>query len=151
MARATVATDPAPFVVDVVGGPDAGREVELVGTLVGRDPTVGLALPEDTQVSRLHARLALEDGDVSIEDLGSRNGTFVNGSLLPRGRIVLRDGDSFVAGSTVLELHARRPGGTGTVVRPGSRVAGTELRPRRGARLPRRCSRARTTGRSGPS
>ena len=107
VARATVATDPAAFVVDVVGGPDAGREVELVGTLiVGRDPTVGLALPDDTQVSRLHARLALEGGDVSIEDLGSRNGTFVNGSLLPRGRIVLRDGDSFVAGSTVLELHA---------------------------------------------
>ena len=130
MARATVARDPAAFVVDVVGGPDAGREVELVGTLiVGRDPTVGLALPGDTQVSRLHARLALEDGDVSIEDLGSRNGTFVNGSLLPRGRIVLRDGDSFVAGSTVLELHARRAEGTGTVVRAGTRVARTELRP----------------------
>ena len=81
LAQAAAAREPAAFVVDVVDGPDGGREVELVGTLiVGRDPSVGLALPGDTQVSRLHARLALEDGDVSIEDLGSRNGTSVNGS-----------------------------------------------------------------------
>jgi len=128
VARTTAATEPAAFVVDIVAGPDAGREVELVGTLIlGRDPSVGLALASDTQVSRLHARLALEDGEVSIEDLGSRNGTFVNGSLLPSGRIKLRDGDSFVTGSSVLELHARRAEGTGTVVHAGPRVAHTEL------------------------
>ena len=63
----------------------------------------------------------------------------------PCGRIVLRDGDK-LRRREYRPRAARTPRrSTGTVVRPGPRVAGTESHLPRGARLPRRCSRARTT------
>ena len=86
-------------------GPEAGRELVVDAALdVGRDPAAGLALPNDDLVSRVHARLEpLADG-VAVHDLGSRNGTFVNGRRI-EGRMVARPGDRIVVGSTVLELR----------------------------------------------
>lgn len=52
-------------------------------TIVGRSKEAGLHLPEGF-VSRRHARLWLESGRLMIEDLGSVNGTFVNGERLTR-------------------------------------------------------------------
>ena len=43
-------------------------------------------LGDDTFVSQVHARVFRRDGDVYVEDLGSRNGTFVNGEPIGDGR-----------------------------------------------------------------
>jgi hypothetical protein len=65
--------------------------VELRGELVvGRDRTAGLRLGEQS-VSRCHARLALLDDEVSIVDLSSRNGTFVNGDRVSMAMLATGD------------------------------------------------------------
>src|SRR6516165_7279950 len=61
-------------------GPDAGRQFLLhpTGSVIGRqaDSTVCL---ESQAVSRHHARVLCDDGNYFIEDLGSSNGTYLNG------------------------------------------------------------------------
>ena len=63
--------------------------------IVGRDPRCDLVLTLPS-VSRRHARLAFRDGSWVIQDLGSRNGTVVNGVAV--GRCELRPGDHVVLG-----------------------------------------------------
>jgi len=65
----------------------------LVGqdNTIGRDQTCSIIVP-DRQVSRFHARLSLEEEGVTLEDMGSKNGTFCNGEVI-EGEIVLQDGD----------------------------------------------------------
>ena len=84
-------------------------------------------------VSRLHARIGVRDGRFHIGDLGSRNGTFVNGSRLGRDGLILKNGDrvELAAGQVVLRFHetsvtltleaALRASTGGMVVDPGSR------------------------------
>jgi DNA-binding NtrC family response regulator len=63
----------------VVGGPDEGREVPFDGTVeIGADPACGLVL-EDSAVSRRHAQIAVSPGRITVKDLGSRNGTTIDG------------------------------------------------------------------------
>jgi diguanylate cyclase (GGDEF)-like protein len=65
------------------------------GTLeVGRSSSVRISLPEVMSLSRKHARLRYTGATVTIEDLGSTNGTYVNGQAI-HGRAVLRSGDRF--------------------------------------------------------
>jgi hypothetical protein len=59
--------------------------------VIGRDESCDIVLP-DRQVSREHARIELRDGAYVIADLGSTNGTFINGEPL-RESAQLRDGD----------------------------------------------------------
>ncbi|MFJ2114910.1 MULTISPECIES: DUF1707 and FHA domain-containing protein [unclassified Streptomyces] len=59
--------------------------------LIGRDPMNGLRLSHDT-VSRLHAELSMRDGLWVLRDLGSTNGTTVNGRRVTT-TVVVRDGD----------------------------------------------------------
>jgi diguanylate cyclase (GGDEF)-like protein len=61
---------------------------------IGRSPAAGVSLPEVMSISRKHARLRYAGPVVTIEDLGSTNGTFVNGQAI-QGRTVLRSGDRF--------------------------------------------------------
>jgi hypothetical protein len=68
-----------------------GAQQEL---LVGRHSTCAVRLAAET-VSRRHARLVFRDGGWVIQDLGSKNGTFVNG--VPVGRCRLRPGDTLTA------------------------------------------------------
>jgi hypothetical protein len=72
-------------------------------TTVGRSPGCGVALPEDSFVSQIHARLYARDGTAWVEDLGSTNGTFVNGRRLDAPS-PLRPGDRLRVGQTELEL-----------------------------------------------
>ncbi len=58
---------------------------------VGRDPDCEIVVP-DRQVSRVHARFTYNKNGVLLEDLGSKNGTFLNGSLLESPSI-LEEGD----------------------------------------------------------
>ncbi len=55
----------------------------------------------DTSVSREHALFVYRDEQVAVEDLGSRNGTFINGAPV-RQRTPLRDGDQIQIGSTTI-------------------------------------------------
>ncbi|HEX6899579.1 MAG TPA: GGDEF domain-containing protein [Thermoanaerobaculia bacterium] len=61
---------------------------------IGRSAAVGISLPEVMSISRKHARLRYIGPVVTIEDLGSTNGTYVNGQPV-HGRTVLRSGDRF--------------------------------------------------------
>ena len=73
---------------------------------VGRRSERDVALPWDTEVSRLHAQLEPVGSDWIVVDDGlSRNGTFVNGERLG-GRRRLRDGDAMRFGETLVQFRA---------------------------------------------
>lgn len=59
---------------------------------IGRSGIVGVSLPEVVSISRKHARLRYIGSVVTIEDLGSTNGTYINDQPI-HGRTVLRSGD----------------------------------------------------------
>jgi len=66
--------------------------------IVGRDPGLGLSLVGESTVSRKHAEVVKSAGGVVVKDLGSTNGTFVNGARL-QGEVVLRAGDEVQFGA----------------------------------------------------
>ena len=94
----TAALDSRLYLVGLEG-PDAGRYFELTAAPLagGRDGHLSLVL-SDNQVSRLHLLVTAENGVVIVEDLGSTNGTYVDGQRivdrapLPVGSL-LRVGD----------------------------------------------------------
>ncbi len=74
---------------------------------IGRSQDAQISLPEVPSLSRLHARLQFLDGRVSLEDLESRNGTFVN-DRSAKGAIELKSGDRFQVGAVHFKfLHER--------------------------------------------
>jgi diguanylate cyclase (GGDEF)-like protein len=76
---------------------------------VGRSMSAEIPLPEVLSISRQHARLEYRGRRVTIRDLGSTNGTYVNGELI-EGPAVLHSGDRFqVAGVHFKFLHERDP------------------------------------------
>ena len=87
--------------VEVIRGPEKGRTFELGDgeTIIGRQSE---AIPlTDGTVSRRHARLSQRDGAWLIEDVGSANGTYVNGIRVTRPMPVHR-GDQIRLGGTLL-------------------------------------------------
>jgi hypothetical protein len=91
----------------VLVGPDEaqGTTFALDGELtIGRAPGCAVALPSDTFVSQVHARVFRRGDDYWVEDLGSTNGTSVNGRKLV-GAVPLRRGDRVQVGRSVLELQ----------------------------------------------
>ncbi|HWZ93224.1 MAG TPA: DUF4388 domain-containing protein [Polyangiaceae bacterium] len=77
-----------------------GEGQEIV---IGRSSELDMVLVEE-MVSRKHARIALSDGVINIEDLGSTNGTFVNGEKVERG--TLHEGDRVLIGTNILKVIA---------------------------------------------
>jgi pSer/pThr/pTyr-binding forkhead associated (FHA) protein len=65
--------------------------------LVGRDPSADVRI-DDPRVSRLHARIEMRDDGVYVEDLGSRNGTLVDGEPVANSR-PLANGDEITIGT----------------------------------------------------
>ena len=82
----------APILV-VQEGQLAGRRwrVDTDAITLGRGEECDIVLP-DRQVSRVHARVSRADDGFYVEDLGSKNGTYVNGMPV-RDRVKLQDGD----------------------------------------------------------
>ena len=77
-------------------------ELQTPVTLLGRGTDCDLRMV-DAGVSRHHAELRVEDGQVVLVDLGSTNGTFVNGQ--PMRRVVLTDGTNVTLGRTTMVFH----------------------------------------------
>jgi FHA domain len=71
---------------------------------IGRAATCTIGMPDDSFVSQLHARVYREAGLAMIEDLGSTNGTYVNGKRLTAPEQVTK-GDRVQIGSTVFEVE----------------------------------------------
>jgi ABC-2 type transport system ATP-binding protein len=92
----------------IIEGNNAGREIPLEGeVLVGRSPDADVVLA-DEEVSMRHASFVESEGVTSVEDLGSTNGTFVNGERLTERRD-LAAGDRVRIGATVLEVRGPGP------------------------------------------
>jgi pSer/pThr/pTyr-binding forkhead associated (FHA) protein len=83
-------------------GPTPGVVFPLEGEqlTIGRDSTNGVAI-NDSEVSRKHSRLMFQGGKYVIDDLGSTNGTFVNGQRLV-GPVVLKAGDVVSLGEQIV-------------------------------------------------
>ncbi len=92
-------------VLRFVTGKYQGDEFPLIpadgGYVVGRSSEVDLVLADDS-VSRKHARFYFERGRTWLRDLGSRNGTTINGSSLRHH--CLREGDRIAIGSSLLSV-----------------------------------------------
>ena len=98
-------------------GPNPGMAFDLTKevTLLGRDVTNDIALG-DAEVSRQHARLTRTPGGIVVEDLGSTNGTFINGERLVAPRVMAM-GDLLGFGETVtLDFESSAPEGAATVM-----------------------------------
>jgi DNA-binding winged helix-turn-helix (wHTH) protein len=72
-------------------------------SVIGRDRACAIHIDADS-ISRLHARLHVSDSEVSIEDLGSKNGTWVDGGRIA-GIVPLTDRGSFRLGSETVRLE----------------------------------------------
>jgi len=82
-----------------------GITVALGGELVlGRDPACAIVIDDDAYISQSHVRFYDYDGQPMVEDLGSTNGTFHNGSKLV-GSKLLHPGDRVQAGTIVIEAQ----------------------------------------------
>jgi hypothetical protein len=106
------------FVLEIVEGPEAGRRIPLTGPVeIGRDPSADAALTMDDLISRRHVRITPEANGARVEDLGSQNGTFVDGDEIHDPAHVGPEGQVLV-GVTVLQLRpASELAARGTAVR----------------------------------
>ncbi|MFT3837632.1 MAG: FHA domain-containing protein [Myxococcaceae bacterium] len=100
------------FALKFISGKYQGGEFPLKSdknVVIGRSSELDMVLVED-MVSRKHAKITITSGKITIEDLGSTNGTFVNGEKVKSTR--LKEGDRILIGTSILKL-----------VRQGSNVA----------------------------
>jgi transcriptional regulator with AAA-type ATPase domain len=77
-------------------------------TILGRDPPPGHVTLPFTSVSRLHARVMASGAEITVEDLESRNGTFVNGARVTKA--TLQDGDELRVGDVLFKAVAKDAG-----------------------------------------
>ena len=82
--------------------PDGGAVPLRDGLRIGRADDNDLVL-RDGRISRAHARIVEADGGFAVEDLGSSNGTYVDGKRVRRARLLA--GMKIVLGETVLDVR----------------------------------------------
>jgi hypothetical protein len=93
-------------VLEAVAGPIQGRRIEVrSGSIVrlGRTAKSDYAIGEDSYLSGQHFAVEYDGAQCRVRDLGSSNGTFVNGDRVTE-RIV-QEGDSLVAGGSTFTIH----------------------------------------------
>jgi len=94
-------------ILEAVSGPIAGRKIEVhAGTIlrIGRTAKSDYALSEDSYLSGQHFAIENDGNEARARDLGSSNGTFVNGERVVSEN-VLREGDSLTAGGSTFSIH----------------------------------------------
>jgi adenylate cyclase len=106
------------FVLSLAAGTDA-REIVLAegSTVVGRAPSCDVVIL-DVSVSRRHACFTMAGGRCTVRDLGSSNGTFVNGAQIEEA--ALQHGDKLILG--FVPVAVRRTAGASVVVAEGDAV-----------------------------
>ncbi len=105
-----------------IQAPDGSiRNIPLRGSRlsIGRSVSADICFAEDTGLSRQHLALQRDGDDWTIEDLGSKNGTFVNGSAI-KSRIRLRTGDRVTAGRLLITFNTAAPPRNPVVVFDGA-------------------------------
>jgi hypothetical protein len=105
-AGAAVAAPASPHILGMVG-PYAGRSFDATGDeiTVGREPGNTICLEQDSSVSRRHAKLTRQGDALTVEDLGSTNGTFVNGRKV-EAPTTLSPGDTVQFGQSDFKYEA---------------------------------------------
>ena len=114
LGPAASSSEPAPRVVW------GGRVLPLLegDNVMGRDEDVRLRI-DAPGISRRHALIRVRGADATLEDLGSKNGTYLRGRRLD-GPVALQDGDVFVLGEVALVFRSGPLGGpTATAPKPG--------------------------------
>ncbi|MFO0680436.1 MAG: DUF4388 domain-containing protein [Sandaracinus sp.] len=94
------------YALRFISGKYQGGEFPLPNNkeiVVGRSSELDMVLVED-MVSRRHAKLTVTGDQIFIQDLGSTNGTFVNGEKIKRAR--LTEGDRILIGTSIIKLVA---------------------------------------------
>ncbi len=102
---------PIRFAITVLRGPDEGRSAVLPAgqaLVLGRQHDCDIIIRGDQHVSRHHLKLMATGRDVDIQDLGSRNGFFINQTPY-NGRAVARLGHLLRIGKTILLVHYELP------------------------------------------
>ena len=91
----------------VVHGPYVGRQIQVVAgqtVLFGRTDRCDQAFPKDTYLSGAHFEVGWDEQECRVRDLGSSNGTFVNGTKIAAAAV--REGDQVAAGETIFLVQA---------------------------------------------
>ncbi len=99
------------FALKFISGKYQGGEFPLRPNreiVIGRSSDLDMVLVED-MVSRKHAKITTTDAHVIIQDLGSTNGTFVNGEKIKKAR--LKEGDRILVGTSILKLIVKSDDG----------------------------------------
>ncbi len=95
-----------PLALRFISGKYQGGEFPLPDEgeiVIGRSSELDMVLVED-MVSRRHAKIFVEGGDIFLEDLGSTNGSFVNGEKVVRTK--LAEGDRILIGTSIIKVVA---------------------------------------------
>lgn len=101
-----------PLVLRFISGKYQGGEFPLPVNgeiVIGRSSELEMVLVED-MVSRKHARIVVTDGNIFLEDLGSTNGSFVNGERITKAQ--LSEGDRVLIGTSIIKLVSTESAGT---------------------------------------
>ena len=100
---------PVQYALRFISGKYQGGEFPLRmerEIVIGRSSDLDMVLVED-MVSRKHARISTQGGQIVIQDLASTNGTFVNGEKVKKMR--LKEGDRILIGTSIIKLVAMDP------------------------------------------
>jgi serine/threonine protein kinase len=103
------------------------KEVDLstvkMPTVIGRDSELSQVVVVDSQISRAHAKLAPVEGGLAVEDLASRNGTWLNAQRISKG--VLKPGDTLRLGTSQFTIEEVVEGDPDPL--EGTKLGGFEL------------------------
>lgn len=97
-------TQPSHPTLTILKGPQTGQTFVLENPeiSIGRDPASGVFL-NDMTVSRHHAVIRIDGGSATVEDLGSLNGTWVDGAIV--NNATLQDGSTIQIGTFRMVYH----------------------------------------------
>ncbi|MCY2988638.1 MAG: FHA domain-containing protein [Planctomycetota bacterium] len=99
-----------PVVLEIETGPQSGRKTLLrtgQSLEVGRGEETDFPVPSDPLISRRHFQVACKPAECLVRDLGSSNGTFLNGERMAEA--LLCDGDRIRAGNTLFVVRIQVP------------------------------------------
>lgn len=96
------------WAIKFLSGTLAGREVRLQKGLmvIGKESSCQIPLTKEPGVSKKHAQITIRDEDILIEDLDSRNGTYVDGKQIYSR--TLKEGDRVALGNVIFEVRKKQ-------------------------------------------